>query len=84
MASNSAWERIKPPVVNSAAFNNLGRPHYSTLFNWARTLLGIVPLVAIGAWAGEAAGVIAGLGAANVLFGALTVLSSYVIIRKLP
>ena len=34
--------------VSSAAFNNLGFPTYSTVFNWGRSTLGVIPFV----WAG--------------------------------
>src|SRR5690606_29462531 len=34
--------------VANAAFNNLGFPTYSTVFNWSRSTLGVIPFV----WAG--------------------------------
>ena len=37
--------------VASAAFNNLGYPTYSTLFNWGRSTLGVIPFVWAGAYA---------------------------------
>jgi putative MATE family efflux protein len=55
--------------VSSAAFNNLGFPIYSTVFNWGRATLGIIPFTWIGAtWFG-ADGVLAGRGLGAVLFG---------------
>ena len=35
--------------VSSAAFNNLGYPTYSTVFNWGRSTLGIIPFAWVGA-----------------------------------
>ena len=34
--------------VSSAAFNNLGYPTYSTVFNWGRSTLGIIPFAWVG------------------------------------
>ena len=52
-----------------AAFNNLGYPTYSTVFNWGRSTLGVIPF----AWAGGhyfgAEGVLAGRGLGAVIFG---------------
>ena len=35
--------------VSSAAFNNLGYATYSTVFNWGRSTLGVIPFVWVGA-----------------------------------
>ena len=57
--------------VANAAFNNLGYPLYSTLLNWGRATLSVVPFIWFGArWYG-AEGVMAGYGLGVVLFGAL-------------
>jgi Na+-driven multidrug efflux pump len=43
--------------VSNAAFNNLGRPFYSTWLNWARHTLGTIPFVMLGAyWFGAPGG----------------------------
>jgi putative MATE family efflux protein len=59
--------------VSSAAFNNLGYPIYSTVFNWGRSTLGIIPF----AWAGGhyfgAEGVLAGRGLGAVVFGVASI-----------
>ncbi|MCP5080337.1 MAG: MATE family efflux transporter [Alphaproteobacteria bacterium] len=55
--------------VANASFNNLGKAQYSTIFNWAKSLVGMVPLVTLGTWLGAAQGGLAGLGAANIIFG---------------
>lgn len=55
--------------VANAAFNNLGYAFYSTLLNWGRATLGVMPFVWLGArWFG-ATGVMAGYGLGVVVFG---------------
>ncbi len=56
--------------IAHAAFNNLGRPLWSTWSNWARATLGTIPLVWLGAaWFGPE-GVLLGHAAGGVIFGA--------------
>jgi len=69
--------------VANAAFNNLGFPIYSTVFNWGRATLGIIPFVWVGQqWGAE--GVLAGWGLGAVLFGVLAVMVCFREIKKLP
>ncbi len=60
--------------VANAAFNNLGKPQWSSLTNWGRNTLGIVPF----AWAGSALlgadGVLIGQGIGGIPFGILAYL----------
>ncbi|MDW6024099.1 MATE family efflux transporter [Mesorhizobium sp. BAC0120] len=58
--------------VSSAAFNNLGYPTYSTVFNWARSTLGIIPFAWVGAHYFGANGVLAGRGLGAVIFGVVS------------
>lgn len=58
--------------VGNAAFNNLGRPFYSTWINWGRHTLGTVPFVIAGAALFGAEGVLIGQAAGGVLFGLIT------------
>lgn len=60
--------------VSSAAFNNLGYPVYSTVFNWGRSTLGIIPFAWIGAHYFGAEGVLAGRGLGAVIFGVASVI----------
>lgn len=55
--------------VANAAFNNLGFPLLSTLFNWGRSTLGVIPFVWIGSQLYGALGVLAGFGLGAVFFG---------------
>ena len=69
--------------VASAAFNNLGYPTYSTLFNWGRSTLGVIPFVWIGAGMYGAIGVVAGWGLGAVLFGILSVIVCFRVLRQI-
>ncbi len=69
--------------VANAAFNNLGFPLYSTVSNWSRSTLGVIPFVSIGAaWYG-AIGAIAGWGLGAVIFGVASVLVCFRVINDL-
>jgi len=56
--------------VANAAFNNLGRPLWSTAFNWGRATLGTIPFAWWGAHYGPVQ-VLAGQAAGAVVFGTL-------------
>ena len=62
--------------VANSAFNNLGRPLWSTGFNWARATLGTIPF----AWWGSHYGpveVLAGQAIGAVIFGTLALASAF-------
>ena len=56
--------------VANAAFNNLGKPLWSTGFNWARATLGTIPFAWWGAQFGPV-GVLAGAAFGTAIFGVL-------------
>ncbi len=56
--------------IANAAFNNLGKPHYSSGFNWLRATAGTVPFLWAGGLIGGATGALAGYFLGGVLFGA--------------
>jgi Na+-driven multidrug efflux pump len=64
-----SWIAVGWLFVANAAFNNLGFPTWSTVFNWGRATVGTVPFVWIGATQFGAAGVIAGQAIGAVAFG---------------
>jgi len=69
-------------VVVNAAFNGLGRPLWSTGFNWTRATLGTIPF----AWWGahyEPVKVTAGQGAGLLIFGRLAMLAAQRLTRSL-
>ncbi len=69
--------------VANAAFNNLGYPLYSTMLNWGRSTIGVIPFVWLGGlWFG-ARGVIAGYGLGVVFFGAAGVWLCFRVLEKL-
>lgn len=68
--------------VAHAAFNNLGRPLWSTWSNWGRATLGTIPLVWLGAaWLGPQ-GVLLGQAAGGVIFGAGAYLAAWWLCAK--
>ena len=69
--------------VSSAAFNNLGFPTYSTVFNWGRSTLGVIPFVWAGAHYYGALGVIAGWGLGAVVFGVVSVIVCFRVIARI-
>lgn len=68
--------------VANAAFNNLGFPLLSTVFNWGRATLGTIPFVAWGALYGPR-GVLYGQAAGSVLFGLAAVVTAFHAIGRL-
>ena len=68
--------------VANAAFNNLGFPLLSTLFNWGRATLGTIPFVAIGRQYGPV-GVLLGQASGGIVFGTLAAITAFVVTRRL-
>jgi putative MATE family efflux protein len=66
--------------VANAAFNTLGRAHFSTMLNWGRATLGTVPFVLLGGKFFGAAGVLAGNMIGGVAFGIIATFSAYKLI----
>ena len=69
--------------VANAAFNNLDHPIYSTVFNWGRATLGVVPFAYYGSQWGPQ-GIIIGWGFGGALFGVLALLTVVRVLRNLP
>jgi putative MATE family efflux protein len=68
--------------VANAAFNNLGYPVLSTVFNWGRATLGTIPLVAYGVQFGPA-GVLIGQASGSVIFGTVAVITAFRVVGRL-
>ena len=66
--------------VANAAFNTLGRPHFSTILNWSRATFGTVPFVLLGGKFFGAYGVLAANMVGGVAFGIIAILSAYKLI----
>lgn len=78
------WFFVAIIFVSNAAFNNLGRPFTSTWTNWARSTIGTVIPVWIGAELGGALGVMWGQAMAGVIFGLLSWWLAIRLIGRLP
>jgi putative MATE family efflux protein len=57
----------------NAAFNNLGKPVYSTLVNWLRDGIFLYPVLLIGAAQYGASGIIYGQAAASIIVGTIAI-----------
>nr|WP_315231703.1 MATE family efflux transporter [uncultured Albidiferax sp.] len=68
--------------VANAAFNNLGRPLWSTGFNWARATLGTIPFAWWGAQYGPV-GVLAGAAVGSAIFGSLAMLVAFRLVGRM-
>jgi Na+-driven multidrug efflux pump len=77
------WFFLGAIFVANAAFNNLGFPLVSTLFNWGRATLGTLPFVALGAARFGPEGGYLGLIIGSALFGILAVIAAYMITGRL-
>ncbi|MBQ0711952.1 MAG: MATE family efflux transporter [Porticoccus sp.] len=69
--------------ISNAAFNNLGRPLWSTWANWGKATLGTIPLVWLGAKLYGAEGILAGQAVGGVLFGVLSIVLALRLTRRL-
>jgi putative MATE family efflux protein len=79
----SAWVFLGWLFVANAAFNNLGFPLLSTLFNWGRATLGTIPFVTLGAHLYGAEGGLLGIAAGAAIFGTAAVATAYIATRRL-
>lgn len=69
--------------VANAAFNNLGFPTLSTLFNWGKATIGTIPFVWAGSvWMG-ATGVLLGQAVGALLFGLASIIVCFRVLRTL-
>lgn len=68
--------------VANAAFNNLGHPLLSTLFNWGRATLGTIPFVAVGLRYGPG-GVLLAQVAAAAVFGTAAAIVAFRVVGRL-
>ncbi len=69
--------------VANAAFNNLGYPLLSTVFNWGRSTLGVIPFVWFGSNYYGATGALAGYGLGVIFFGIAAAVVCLKVIRNL-
>lgn len=67
----------------NAAFNNLGYAFYSTIFNWGRSTLGVIPFVWIGSAYYGLEGALVGYGLGAVFFGVASAIVCLRLVHKL-
>jgi Na+-driven multidrug efflux pump len=77
-----SWIMVSWLFVANAAFNNLGFPTWSTVFNWGRATVGTMPFVWFGAQFG-APGVIAGQALGALAFGVGAVIVCFTVVNRL-
>ena len=82
-ASGFLWLCLGGVFVANAAYNNLGWPFLSALFNWGRATLGTIPFVTFGALHHGPQGGYVGMIVGAALFGMMAVATSYLAIGRL-
>ncbi len=68
--------------ISNAAFNNLKRPLWSSMLNWGKNTIGVVPFVLLGAHIGGAPGVLVGQAIGGVFFGVLGLWLAYRLVNR--
>ncbi len=77
-----SWAFTGAQFVAQAAFNNLHKPHWSTMTNWGRATFGTIPFVMAGASLDGARGVMIGSAIGSTVFGlAAAALSFWLVAR---
>ena len=77
------WFFLGGIFVANAAFNNLGSPILSAVFNWGRATLGTMPFVLIGSTYGGPRGGYSGMVAGSALFGCFAVGAAYFVVGRI-
>ena len=77
------WLFLACLFVANTAFNNLGFPVLTMVFNWGRATLGTIPFVTIGAWIGGVRGGMVGIVIGAAIFGLLGVAVAYTATARL-
>jgi putative MATE family efflux protein len=72
-----AWLFLACLFVANTAFNNLGFPMLSMVFNWGRATLGTIPFVTLGVRYGGVKGGLVGIALGCAVFGVIAVATAY-------
>ncbi len=72
-----AWLFLACLFVANTAFNNLGFPILSMVFNWGRATLGTIPFVTLGVRYGGVQGGLIGVALGCAVFGVIGVAAAY-------
>ena len=78
-----SWALMGGLFVAAAAFNNLGKPIYSTWTNWARATLGTIPFAMIGGAYAGAEGIMVGTAIGGAICGLVAMVLAYRMVEKL-
>ena len=78
-----AWLFLACLFVANTAFNNLGFPVLTMVFNWGRATLGTIPFVTMGARYGGVQGGLIGIALGCAVFGLIAVASAYAATARL-
>lgn len=68
--------------IANAAFNNLRRPIWSSMLNWGKNTIGVLPFVLVGAHIGGAPGVLVGQAIGGIFFGILGIWLAFRLVRS--
>lgn len=77
-----SWSFIGGLFVANAAFNNLGKPVYSTWANWGRATLGTIPFAIAGAAYAGPEGIMVGTAIGGVIFGLGAMIAAWQLVSK--
>ena len=77
------WPFVGATFVANAAFNNLGFPTWSSVFNWGRATLGTIPFVWLGGTQFGPQGVLAGQAAGAVISGIAAIIVALRIVDRI-
>jgi len=77
------WAFVGTQFVAMAAFNNLGKPAYSTYLSWGKSTLGTIPFALVGAAMAGPAGIMVGIGAGGIVFGLASAAIAFGLVKKL-
>lgn len=77
-----SWAFAGAQFVATAAFNNLGHPNISTIFNWAKATVGTIPFAIYGAHVAGPEGIMTGMALGSIIFGVASVAWAYRIVAK--
>ena len=78
-----SWALMGALFVASAAFNNLGKPLYSTWTNWGRATLGTIPFAMVGAKVAGPEGIMVGTAVGGAIFGLGSMVLAYRLVKGL-
>lgn len=78
-----SWALVGGLFVANAAFNNLGKPVYSTWANWGRATLGTIPFAIAGAAWGGPEGIMVGTAIGSAIFGLGAMIIAYRLVDRI-